>query len=727
MEISDLPAGSAPQPLLNPLFPLTCQNFIWRNWGLVPVERLAAVLECSVSEVVCAAEEMGLPPSPPVNPKWISNGYLTLLRNNWHLLNYSQMLTLLNWSAGKLAYTLKEEDFFWHKMGLLKPDAPVLKMEARSEEDAARTRRIREMLQEYFPADKAAPLEEAFAFADLYHALPDTGKKEPLFDFSFIHSYAASCGDVLGEAEQHDPVPENLLEQYRSIGIRGVWFHALLYLLVPIKGAEEFSTGFEKRFENLEKIVERCKKYGIKVYLYLNEPRTMPEKFYEIKPHWKGIYTRNAVANCTTASPEVLEYLESSLEEIFTRVPELGGVFTITMSENTTSCHCGAEGKKCPSCSRFSMAEIVAGVNAAMERGMHRAAPDAEMIFYDWAWAKEPGDTAPLEFKKEVMDLLPKGKHCHVNVVSEWGMETTVGGVKGCLHDYSISQVGPSKESAAVWEYAGKAGLGCVAKVQINNSWELAAVPYMPVPYLIREHLEKLRNAGVKGIMLSWTLGGYPGGSLALLNNTPEEIANSTYSPAVAPQICAAWRLFSEAFRNFPFCVGTAYTAPTNFGPMNLLHLDPTGYRATMVGFPYDDLAAWRSIYPEDVFENQFAKLIAQWKKGLEVLEKAAADVTDAEKESFEELCRMAGASFCHFSSCYNQVRFVRARNAGEKETMLLCAREELENTLRLYDIARRDSRVGFEASNHYFYSLNDLREKVLNCRFVMESLERSL
>ena len=56
------------------------------------------------------------------------------------------------------------------------------------------------------------------------------------------------------------------------------------------------------------------------------------------------------------------------------------------------------------------MAEIVAGVTAAMEQGMHRAVPDAEMIFYDWAWAKEPGDTVPLEFKKEVMDLLPKGK-----------------------------------------------------------------------------------------------------------------------------------------------------------------------------------------------------------------------------------------------------------------------------------------------------------------------------
>ena len=109
------------------------------------------------------------------------------------------------------------------------------------------------------------------------------------------------------------------------------------------------------------------------------------------------------------------------------------------------------------------------------------------------------------------------------------------------------------------------------------------------------------------------------------------------------------------------------------------------------------------------------------------MLDNAASDVTAEEKENFEELRRMAGASFCHFNACYNQVRFVRARNANDRKAMRDIAGEELENTLQLYHIARQDSRVGFEASNHYFYTLNDLREKVLSCRFVMESLERSL
>ena len=33
------------------------------------------------------------------------------------------------------------------------------------------------------------------------------------------------------------------------------------------------------------------------------------------------------------------------------------------------------------------------------------------------------------------------------------------------------------------------------------------------------------------------------------------------------------------------------------------------------------------------------------------------------------------------------------------------------------------DSRIGFEASNHYYYSLNDLIEKMVNCENVIDRL----
>ena len=41
MNFTDLPAGNAPQPVQLPHFPTRFQAVLWRNWGLVPLEKLA--------------------------------------------------------------------------------------------------------------------------------------------------------------------------------------------------------------------------------------------------------------------------------------------------------------------------------------------------------------------------------------------------------------------------------------------------------------------------------------------------------------------------------------------------------------------------------------------------------------------------------------------------------------------------------------------------------------
>lgn len=55
-------------------------------------------------------------------------------------------------------------------------------------------------------------------------------------------------------------------------------------------------------------------------------------------------------------------------------------------------------------------------------------------------------------------------------------------------------------------------------------------------------------------------------------------------------------------------------------------------------------------------------------------------------------------------------------------EMTALC-RDEIDLARRLYPIARRDSRLGYEASNHYYYRPLDLAEKILNCRRVIDDL----
>ena len=100
--------------------------------------------------------------------------------------------------------------------------------------------------------------------------------------------------------------------------------------------------------------------------------------------------------------------------------------------------------------------------------------------------------------------------------VSEWSLPIERGNIKSTVGEYSISSVGPGPRAILHWDYAKKRGLKTVAKVQLNNSWELSAVPYLPVLDLVAEHCERLANADVDGMMLSWSLGGYPSLNLEL-------------------------------------------------------------------------------------------------------------------------------------------------------------------------------------------------------------------
>ena len=74
-----------------------------------------------------------------------------------------------------------------------------------------------------------------------------------------------------------------------------------------------------------------------------------------------------------------------------------------------------------------------------------------------------------------------------------------------------------------------------------------------------------------------------------------------------------------------------------------------------------------------------------------------------------------------------NQVRFVLVRDsaAGEERTerMKRILEAEKELAVKLFALTREDSRIGFEASNQYYYLPQDLMEKVINCDYIEQHL----
>lgn len=108
-----------------PYFPNRMCTFIWRNWNLVPIDRLAKTIKTDESKIVEIANLMGLPPSK--EPTWpLAQNYITIVRRNWHLLPYEQLLILLDMTPEKFAFHLKEDDFLYYKVGGFKPQCEPL-------------------------------------------------------------------------------------------------------------------------------------------------------------------------------------------------------------------------------------------------------------------------------------------------------------------------------------------------------------------------------------------------------------------------------------------------------------------------------------------------------------------------------------------------------------------------------------------------------------------------
>ncbi|MCP4786419.1 MAG: hypothetical protein GY903_16045 [Fuerstiella sp.] len=738
-----LPVGAHPAALETPHFPDRLHAFVWRNWQLVEPQRLAGLVGTATSNIKQIAASMGLPEAGSDSAAMLERGYITLIRRNWHLLPYDQLLTLLDMTPEELAHTLREDDFLYIKLGRLKPKCEPLRYQKPNAAAQRRAAEIKQVVERHFGDLGAIKAEPRFHFVETLSSLEGTSEPgnhtsvdrgEPL---RMVYSYFGLFGDPLADPEI-EPIPDGLLARLAEKGVNGIWMHVVLRQLAP--GGEdfpEFGQGHENRLRTLKKLVAKAKRYGIGIYLYMNEPRAMPPTFFENRPELAGIRQGDFWTLCTS-QPQVRKWLSDSLAHVFGEVRDLGGVFTITASENLTNCASHGQHEQCERCRERTDAEIIAEVNTTIKEGVHRGSPKARVIAWDWGW-KRHGD-AP-----DIISLLPKD--ISLMSVSEWSLPIERGGVKSRIGEYSISAVGPGPRATKHWAYAKQAGLKTVAKVAFNNTWELSAVPFIPVMDLIAEHSENLQNAGVDGTMLSWTLGGYPSPNLlvsqyfssqpgATRETVLTRIAQERYGNAAAPDARRAWTAFSDAFRNFPYSGAAMYRAPQQIGPANLLYARPTSYASTMVCFPYDHLAGWRGPYPAAVFAEQFEKITQGWAEGIRHLEKVLANSTDRQRDSAESDLSVARAVYLHFASVANQVRFVMARDAMSQPNV----REEQKRQLRkqlqqvvdgeislareLFFVASQDSRIGYEASNHYFYVPLDLVEKVINCEFLRDQFE---
>ena len=730
--IADLPVGRAPAPLPLPHFPDALHAIVWRNWDVVDLDLLAEVLQATPAQITEIAESMGLPPKRAISPQERRRNYMTVLRRNWHLMPYEQLCPLLGWTAAQMQFFLNEDDFMWGKLGSYKPQAPRVYYEVPTSETQAKALEIGRIVREEMEDVLHAPSEPLFGFINRFDDAPqDTNGAPKSSDyFNLVYPYFLRYGDPLS-GEGIDDIPEGYLAALAASGVNAIWIQGVLNTLAPWDFAPELSGGWQERLANLNRLIERCRQFGIDVFLYLNEPRAMPRSFFEKYPELRGIdetpgradWSPDVVALCTS-TPEVQQFLVNAVRHVCEHAPNLGGIVCITYSENLTNCHSrdddqNAEGAagRCPRCALRTPSEVNAEVCTLLERGMRLAGSDGKFVLYTW--------NTPVEWFPELVAKLPKSTW--LLCISEWGKVFTRGDYTGSVNEYSISIVGPSEECLRKWKIGKSHGLKTAAKMQAANTYEFSSIPYIPALRLVAQHLENVTQAGIESTMLGWTAGGSPSPNLDLVAEFARSpragvreamlaVATRRFGEAVAYGVVLAWNLMSDAYEEFPFDISVCYAGPQSLGPANLLFAEPTGFKATMCTFPFDDLKTWRGPYSEATLQSQFEKVAEMWREGVEVLDSLR---TTHPSPAMEDEWRIAEAARIHFRSTANQIRFIRQRD-GEGTLDAEILKDEMALTIRLIGLVAQDSRIGFEATNQYGYTRFDLAEKILNCHYLL-------
>lgn len=524
-----------------------------------------------------------------------------------------------------------------------------------------------------------------------------------------------------------DYYPDEYLNRLAHEGVNGLW----LTISFPDLCRTSFLTpdpDSEKRLAKLRATVNKCLRYGIKTYVFCIEPRAMTpdSELFTKYPETKGsqvLWDPSRYCICTSTE-NGRRYVYESVHFLFSSVPNLGGLVNISYGERPTSCLSTEFGKHCPRCSEKSPGEILASTMGPMERGMHDAAPDAELIC--WLYVPLNGTGGTLR-SKEMLDLaskLPERVVLQYNYESSGGKEQL--GVYRHAGDYWLSYEGPSDIYRQIAEIVVANRGQMSAKIQVGCSHEVATVPFVPVPGLLYRKYKTMRNLGVSHAMQCWYFGNYPG----IMNRAAGELAFEEFADTehdfllrlarpewgdCAEKTVEAWESLADGYSHYPLENMFQYYGPVHDGlvwPLSLIPADknlaPTWrldygtsgdrYGECLGAFTFEDVLTLTRLMSEKWHSG--TRLLEGLRKKLAGNGERLKDIRVAEAL---DLQLQTAAAILQFYGLREKLLSGDASVFGAMERIV---REEKERSLRMVEFCREDSRLGFhsEAENYKYF-----------------------
>ncbi len=565
-------------------------------------------------------------------------------------------------------------------------------------------------------------------------------------------SYTASHGDFLLTGE--DFCSEGILSRLRNRGVNACWMPVLLRDLAPGKVFKEFGKGHKRRIRNLQRQAATAREYGIKLYLYLNEPRYMPEAFFENHPSARGMRAaQHGHYGLCTSEAQVREWVFESIKFVFSQVPGLGGIILITASEHETNCYshistydCRAQGlalyskslglddgdTMCPRCEKRGPEAVLCDMADIAHKALDSIASKADVIQWLWSWDY----IMPLaRTKKAVTNNLP----AKVKVMIDWQRRTQfkLFGREAMVDEYTLAYTKPSDYALEIIKTCKKLNRKVVARCALVSTVEMNAQPYLPVLDNVEKLLKQLRKHEVEGFLGCWVFGAYPGRNMEVIklagdSDSPTlDLARKYYGPGAGDAL-SAWKAFSRGMKYFPTAQSVLYHSGLNAGPGLNFSLEPETWRSGLVLLPTEDIEKVSGPLGAGVMIKSFRKTAEYFSSGLKHLKRAVGKAGGNCREENTRDYNICHACLLHLLSVANYSEFIILRNkllkqpgnSRVKGSLIRILKDEDKNTRTMLGLVKKDSRIGYEGSYGYFYTPVELLEKIFDLRRTQKEIK---
>lgn len=520
-------------------------------------------------------------------------------------------------------------------------------------------------------------------------------------------------------ADDIDYYPDEYLNRLAHDGVNALWLGATLQYLVKSDIVPEYGADSEKRLAKLNRTIEKCRRYGIKTYLFSVDPASTYEnaKLKDNHPDMLSDEESPWIYHLCPSTEKGLAYIKEAYSELFRRAPGLSGYINLSVGEAES--HCGSGGAlTCKRCrERFgTLGKTLAFVEKTISDTIKSVSPNAEYV--SWTYAQR--GWKPEDIKESCLTRDKSVRHL-VNF-EDLGLVDQLG-EKRLAYDYWLSYAGPGRLFEDAIGYDSSVGVETWAKIQVCSSHEISTVPYVPVPSLLYEKYKYMHEHSVRGVMQCWFFGNYP----CLMSRAAGELAFEPFMPTErefllhlcgiywgkdAEKAADAFEKLARGYRNFPVGVDFEWYSPMQDSPVAPYHLEPIDLPMPAT-WTLDDMVGadrvWDCVLdshtPSEIL-TLTSELSRLWDEGCREL----SSIGDFSTETRREQLTVVTAANYIFESGVHTFEFyaLREKLALEDcdklevlEKMKKLVLREIEISRALIPITKEDNSIGYHSEAH--------------------------